>query len=146
MRTAVPTVLLIAALAGCGGGSKKTASLTQPQYAAALDKLCTNAKHDAAAVTLTSSMATWKKNGDDGVKIAKEELAGFEALTPPKSLRDAAERLETASQGVVTTFQDATDAAKKDDLARFNDAIRRQQNFVILSRTAASVLGAQACS
>ena len=146
MRRAVPGVLLIAVVAGCGGSDTKSRPLTKAQYAAALDKLCTKAKHDAAAVTLTSSIAAWKKSGDDAVKIVEAEMDGFEALTPPASLRDAAERLNKASKGMVTSFQDAADAAKAGDVGKFSKALRRQTNFIILTRTAASVVGAKACS
>lgn len=146
MRTVLPVVLLLAVVAGCGGSSKDTEPLTKAEYAAALDRLCTKAIDDAATVTLTSSIATWKKSGDEAVGIIEEEVTGFKALTPPESLREAADRLNKAGEGMVTAFEDAADAAEEGDVGEFNKALKRQMNFLILSRTAASVLGAKACS
>jgi hypothetical protein len=146
MPRVLPAVLLIAVVAGCGGSSKNTEPLTKAEYAAALDKLCTKAIDDASTVTLTSSMATWKKNGDEAVEIIEDEVTGFKALTAPESLREAADRLNKAGEGMVTAFEDTTEAAEEGDAAKFNKALKRQMSFLILSRTAASVLGAKACS
>jgi cell division GTPase FtsZ len=146
MRRALPSVLLVAAVAGCGGGGNQTTQLTEAQYAAALEKLCTKANHDVAPLKLTTDMAVWKKNGDQAAKIAQETVTGFQALTPPDGLRDAAKRHNKASEGVATSVQDAADAAKNGDVGKFSEAITRQLRFGILSRTAASELGAKGCS
>ena len=120
MRKAWPAVLLLAVMAGCGGSSNQTSQLTKAQYVAALDKLCSKANEEGARLKLTTEMAIWRKNGDQAAKIAQERVTGFEALTPPEGLREAAER--------------------------HNQALREQQNFNILSRTAASELGAKGCA
>ncbi len=146
MRKVLPAVVLIALLAGCGGTSKETSQLTKAQYAAALDKLCTKANREGGALHLTDSMVTWKESGDEVVKIVEEAVTGFKALTPPRSLRAAAERHIKARERMVSAAQDATNAAQSGDGGKFALAVRLLTNFTILSRTAASVLGATGCA
>jgi hypothetical protein len=146
MRKALPAVLLLAVMAGCGGSKNQTSQLTKAQYVAALDKLCSKANEEGARLKLTTEMAIWRKNGDQAATIARERVTGFEALTPPEGLREAAERHNKASERIATAVQNAADAAKEGDSHKFNQALREQQNFNILSRTAASELGAKDCT
>jgi hypothetical protein len=146
MRRALPAILVVALLAGCGGSGMKTSQLTREQYIEALDDLCTSANQEIAALKLTTSMATWKKNGERAAKIAGRTVSRFEALVPPDSLRDAAKRNNDASEGIVTSVEDAAAAAKKGDTAAFDEALSRQANFVLKRGTAAREIGATACS
>jgi hypothetical protein len=120
--------------------------LTKTQYAAALNKLCTEANDAVAPLKLTTDLKVWKKNGDQAAEITQDTVAGFEALTPPDTLRGAAERHIEASKGLATSVQDAADAAKDGDFGKFSKAITQQLHFGILSRTAASELGATECT
>jgi hypothetical protein len=148
MRRALPAVVLgvlVVLAAGCGGG-KKTPQLTKAQYAAALDKLCSSANNQVAALGLTTSMQTWKQNGQKAAKIADQTVKGFEALTPPDSLADSAAKYEKASEDIAAAVRDAADAAKNGDVKKFDDAISRQQNAGTQARTEASDIGAKTCS
>jgi hypothetical protein len=146
MRKAVLGVVVVALLAGCGGGGKKTTQLTKAEYAAALSKLCTSANRQVAALRLTTSMQTWKQNGQKAAKIAGQTVKGFEALTPPDSLVDEAAKYNKASEDIVAAVQDAADAAKDGDSTKFDDAISRQQNAGTQARTAATEIGAKGCA
>ena len=146
MRRAVPAVVLVVLLAGCGGGHKKTPQLTKEQYAAALNKLCTSGNRQVAALRLTTDIKTWKQNGQKAAKIADQTVKGFEAVTPPDSLRDAAQKYTKASEDLVSAVSDAAGAAKTGDTKKFDDALSRQQNSSIQARAYAHELGAKACS
>jgi hypothetical protein len=146
MRRVVPAVVLIVLVAGCGGGHKETPQLTKQQYAAALNKLCVTGNRQVAALRLTTDIRTWKKNGQKAAKIADQTVKGFEALTPPDSLRDAAQKYTKSSRDLVSAVSDAAGAAKKGDTKKFDDALSRQQNASIQARGYAHELGAKSCS
>ena len=145
MRRALPAIIVVVLVAGCGG-SKKTPQLTKEQYAAALNKLCTGANRQVAALRLTTAMGTWKQNGQKAAKIAGQTVKGFEALTPPDSLVEEAAKYNAASEEIASAVQDAADAAKKGDTKKFDKAISEQQNAGSQARTAASEIGATACA
>jgi hypothetical protein len=145
MRRAVPVVVLVVLLAGCGG-SKEAPQMSRQQYVAALDKLCSSANQQVAALKLTTSMQTWKQNGQKAARIADQTVKGFKALTPPDELSDAAKSYVSASEGIVTAVTDAANAAKKGDTAKYDDALSRQQNYSLAAREAAGKIGAKACS
>lgn len=146
MRKAALGALVVVLLSGCGGGGKKGPELTRAQYVADLNKLCTSANRQVAALRLTTDIATWKQNGPRAYKIAKQTVDGFKALTPPDALRDAADAHNRASSQVVEAVKDASDAARTGDRKKFDDAISRQQNFGLRSNAAASKIGAAACA
>jgi cell division GTPase FtsZ len=145
MRKLLPAFLVVALVAGCGGG-KKTPQMTKEEYVAALNKLCTSGNRQVAALKLSTSIETWKQNGQRAAKIARQTVTGFEALTPPDSLRKAAEEHNQASRELVKAVQDAADAAKSGDTAKFDDALSRQQNFGLQANAAATEIGANACA
>jgi hypothetical protein len=58
-----------------------------------------SANQKVAALRLTTSIQTWKRNGQKAANIAAQTVKGFEALTPPDSLRDAAKAYTTESEG-----------------------------------------------
>jgi len=138
-------LVLVVLLAGCGSGHEKT-QLTKEQYAAALNKLCTSGNRQVAALRLTTNIKTWKQNGQRAAKIADQTVKGFEAVTPPDSLRDAAEKYTAASDDLVNAVSDAANAAKNGDTKKFDDALSRQQNASLQARGYAHELGATACS
>jgi hypothetical protein len=146
MRRAVLGVVVVALAAGCGGGGKKTSQMTKAEYAAALSNLCASANQQVAALRLTTSMQTWKKNGQKAVKIVGETVKGFEALTPPDSLVEEAAKYTKASEDISAAVQDAAAAAKDGDAKKFDDAITRQQNAGTQARTAATEIGASGCT
>jgi hypothetical protein len=145
MRRALPAVIVVLFIAGCGG-SKKTPQLTNEQYAAALDRLCTSANNQVAALRLTTAMRTWKQNGQKAAKIAGQTVKGFKALTPPDSLVEEAAKYNKASEEILSSVQDAASAAKKGDKQKFDDAISEQQNAGSEARTAAAAIGATHCA
>jgi hypothetical protein len=145
MRKALLALLLVALAAGCGG-SNKTSQLTEKPYVAALDKLCTSGNRKVAALGLTTSIQTWKQHGQEAAEVAKQTVNGFEALTPPDSLRASAEEHNKASEEIVKAVQDAADAAKSGDTGKFDDALSRQQNFGLKANAAATEIGADACA
>jgi hypothetical protein len=146
MRNVAAAMVLLALVAGCGSGGKKTPELTKAQYAAALSKLCSNANRQVAALRLTADIKTWKQNGQKAAKIAARTVKGFEELTPPKTLADASEKYNKATDELAAAVQDAADAAKGGDITKFDDAISRQQNAGTMARGAASEIGAKACA
>jgi hypothetical protein len=139
-------MVLVVLLAGCGGGHKKTPQLTKEQYAAALDKLCASGNRQVAALKLTTDIKTWKQNGQKAATIADQTVKGFEALTPPHSLRDAALKYTKSSEDLVSAVSDAANAAKKDNTKKFDDALSSQQNASLQARAYAHELGAKTCS
>jgi hypothetical protein len=145
MRRALPVVILVVLLAGCGG-SKKSPQLTKAQYAAALDKLCSSANRQVAALGLTTAIGTWKQNGEKAAKIAEQTVDGFKALTPPDSLVDEAAKFTAANEDLVAGVKDAAAAAKDDDTTKFSDAITRQANAGTQARGAALNIGAHVCA
>ena len=145
MRKALPAVLLVALVAGCGGGGQKK-TLTPAQYVSALDTLCLSANKQVATLKLTTSIETWKKNGEHAAKIVKQTVKGFGALTRPDSLRAAAARYDSASEQIATAVQDAADAAQNGDTKKFDEALSRQANFGQKSNAAAAEIGAKACA
>jgi hypothetical protein len=149
MRRRLPVVVLavvVAVVAGCGGGGKKSPHLTDDQYRAALNKLCTSGNRQVAALRLTTSMKTWKQNGQKAAKIADQTVKGFEALTPPDDLRSTADKYTQASEDIVKAVGDAARAAKTGDAKAFDDALSRQQNSSLQARSYASQLGATGCA
>ena len=146
MRRALPAVVVVVLVAGCGGSNKKTPELTKEQYAAALDKLCTSANNQVAALRLTTAMGTWKQNGQKAAKIAGQTVRGFRALTPPDSLTQEAATYNKASEEILSSVQNAASAAKKGDKQKFDEAISAQQNAGSEARTAAAEIGATACA
>ena len=145
MRKVPLAFLLVALAAGCGGG-EKSPQLTETQYVAALNKLCTSGNRQVAALKLTTSIDTWKQNGQRAAKLARQTVKGFEELTPPDSLREAADEHNEASEGLVKAVEDAADAAKSGDTTKFDDALSRQQNFGLQANAAADEIGASACA
>jgi hypothetical protein len=145
MRRALPAVIVVVLVAGCGG-SKKTPQLTKEQYAEALNRLCTSANNQVAALRLTTAMRTWKQNGQKAAKIAGQTVKGFEALTPPDSLVEEAAKYNKASEEILSSVQDAASAAKEGDKQKFDAAISEQQNAGTEARTAAAEIGATGCA
>lgn len=139
-------MVLVVLLAGCGGGHEKSPQLTKAQYDAALNKLCTSGNRQVAALRLTTDIKTWKQNGQKAAKIADQTVKGFEAVTPPDSLRDAALKYTKASEDLVSAVSDAANAAKNGNTKKFDDALSRQQNASLQARGYAHELGATACS
>jgi hypothetical protein len=145
MRKVPLALILVALAAGCGGGNEAP-QLTEKQYVAALNKLCATGNGQVAALKLTTSIETWRRNGARAAKIARETVNGFEALAPPDSLREAADEHNEASEGLVQAVADAADAAKSGDTTKFDDALSRQQNFGLQANAAADEIGANACA
>jgi hypothetical protein len=123
-----------------------TPEMSQQQYAAALSQLCSSANRQVAALKLTTSMQTWKKNGQRAAKIADQTVRSFEALTPPDNLRTAAEKYNQATEQIARAVHDAADAAKKGDTKKYDYALSRQQNYGSRARAAASDIGANGCA
>jgi hypothetical protein len=146
MRKALPALVVVALISGCGGGGKKTPTLTRAQYVADLDKLCTSANRQVAALKLTTAMKTWKQNGAKAAKIARQTVDGFEALKPPEELRDAAKSYNQASEDTVKGVQQSAQAAEKGDAKKFADGLTKQQNAVVKRGAAARQIGATDCA
>ncbi len=140
-------LVLVLLSAGCGGGGgTNSTQLTEKQYVTALNKLCASGNSQVAALKLTTSIKTWKQSGQKAAKIASQTVKGFEALSPPGSLRKAADEHNAASEKIVEAVQDAADAAESGDTKKFDDALSRQQNFALKANAAASEIGADKCS
>jgi hypothetical protein len=150
-RLLVLSVAGLMVFAGCGGNGgggrgKKEQSLTRAQYAAALDKLCIGANQEVAALKLTQSPKTWKKNGERAAKIAADTVVRFKALEPPVGVRDLARRFNDANDRIVAAVKDAADAAKAGDKQEFAAALQRNFAASRVSKTAASQIGAVRCA
>jgi len=145
MRKAVLAVLLVGLVAGCGGG-KKTSTVSSKDYAAALSKLCRSANQQVAGLQLTTSIKTWKKNGEQAATIADHTVKGFEALTPPASLQAAAKAYTSASEDIDSAVKDAADAARDGNTKKFEQALGRQQNATSKAYLAAGRIGATGCT
>jgi hypothetical protein len=157
MRKAAIAILLVAFLAGCGGsskpsggtttngGGKRTPTLTRTQFVSAMNKICSSANSSVAALQLTTSMKTWKRNGSAATTIAQLTLKGFRFLTPPTELKAAAADYVAAATRIVNAVRDATDAAKEGNVQKFDQAITEQQNAGTKARVAARKIGAHSC-
>ncbi len=138
-------LVLVAGCGGGGGGGTKTRSMTSEQYANALDQLCTNANQEVAALRLTQSMRTWKKNGERAARIAADTVVRFKRLNPPDALSDLVRRFNDANDRIVAAVKDAADAAKAGNKQKFAGALQRNFSASRASRTAASQIGATRC-
>lgn len=149
---AVLVLVVVVAAAGCGGGSggdhkkKKTPTMSRAQYVAVLNQLCSSGNSQAAALKLTTSLETWKQNGQKAVRIVKQTIKAFEELTPPAQLKRVAEQYVKANKDLEAAVQDAADAARAGNVKQFDRAISQQQGAISLAQSAASRIGAEQCS
>lgn len=120
--------------------------MTRTQFVNAMNQICSSANSSVGALGLTTNIKTWKRHGAAATNIARLTLKGFRYLKPPAELKAAAAEYNAAATRIVAAVRNATDAAKNDNVKKFDRAIAEQQNAGSQARSAAGRIGATSCS
>jgi hypothetical protein len=131
------------AVAGCGGGGKKT--LTKEQYASALSTLCLSGSDQIRELHLDNTVASWKADGDDVLKIEQAFKDKLAALSPPAEIENAAREYTDANDTVFGHIKDAVDAANAGDKTKLLQALSKANAASAATTPPAKEIGAKGC-
>ena len=138
-----PTLLLLVlALAGCGGDDGPSAE----GYREQAEEICATAVRDAAAVTPPADSAESVAAYSEAVgEIRAREALALDELEPPSELVKSHELLVNASGAIVRSLTDLARAAKREDQTAAQAAAEAGSRAAVQARRAAGELGLVAC-
>ena len=116
MRRALPLLLAIALLAGCGGGGGNGEPLTREEYAAKADAICGKYKQETDSLARPANLSDLAKVADQVIPILDKARGELRKLKPP------ANEQATASAWLDQFDVIIDDVAKIRDKAKANDA------------------------
>ena len=117
---AAAAVVTMLVLAACGGDDSSGGSgepLTQEEFIAAADAICTEADEKSDALGEPESLDDATQLLRDGVAIFEEQLDGLRDLTPPEELSASMDRAVELLGQVNDSITEAADAFEAGELA-----------------------------
>jgi len=131
-------------VAGCGGGGGGK-TLTKQQYASKLTNLCLVAADQVRELHLDNTVASWKADADDVLKIEQNFKDKLAALKAPDEIKDAADAYASANDKAFQDTKDAIDAAKAGDDAKLQTALKQANADDLKTWPPAKEIGAKGC-
>jgi hypothetical protein len=137
---AVGAALLLAA--GCGGGG---GSLSKGDYAKKADAICAKYNRKINALGSPKSLADIGPFADKALALERKGNQELRDLKPPKDEEQTAKRWTAQNDKVADAVADLSAAAKKNNRAGIQAALRRGQAANKQANALAKQLGAQVC-
>lgn len=133
----------VLALAACGGSG--AATLTKAEYDAKLSHLCLLAADQFRELHLDNTVASWKHDGPQVIRIDQNFTHKLAALKPPSSIASAVADYRTASAKSSKDDRNAVAAAKAGDATKLRAAITRGNKDNNATMASAKAIGATGC-
>jgi hypothetical protein len=120
VRRASGIVLVLLALAGCGG-EESTKPLSKAEFARQADAICAKGKRETNALGTPSNMEDLAGVADRTVGVLDDALSDFRKLQPRPNHQDQVDQWLSATEQL------------KDDVAEIRDRARDDDNAAVLS-------------
>ena len=137
--------LVVLALTACGGGSGGAATLTKAEYDAKLSHLCLVAADQFRELHLDNTLASWRHEAPDVIRIDQNFAHKLAALKPPKTIAAAAAGYRRASSKASQDDRNAVAAADAGNAANLLAAIKQANKDNTATFPAAKAIGARGC-
>jgi hypothetical protein len=135
--------LAVLALAACGGGG--TATLSKTEYDAKLSHLCLLAADQFRELHLDVTVASWKHDAPEIIRIDQNFAKRLAALKPPSSIASVVADFRKASEKSFQDDRSAVAAAKAGDAAKLRAAITQGNKDNNATFPSAKAIGARGC-
>ena len=137
---AATAILLVA---GCGGGGGR---LSKGDYAKKADAICSKYNRKVEALGTPKSLTDIPSFADRALKLTRQGNGELSKLKPPKSEEQTAKEWVAQNELVAKAVADLRDAAKKNDRAAIQAALRRGQAANRTANGLARDLGLSVCA
>ena len=134
--------LAVLALAACG---RDAATLTQAEYDAKLSHLCSLAADQFRELHLDITVASWRHDAPEIIRIDQNFANKLAALKPPNSIAAAVADYRKASDKSFQDDKNAVAAAKAGDAAKLRAAITQGNKDNNATFPSAKAIGARGC-
>ena len=142
MKAVFAISVAVLALAACGGGG---ATLTKAEYDAKLSHLCLLAADQFRELHLDITVASWKHDAPEIIRIDQNFANKLAALKPPNSIAAAVADYRKASDKSFQDDKNAVAAAKAGDAAKLRAAITQGNKDNNATFPSAKAIGARGC-
>jgi len=142
-RVAAAGVVLALVLAGCGGGGGR---LSKDDYAKQADAICSKYNRKIQALGAPKSLAEIGGFADKALALTRKGNDELKQLEPPKNEEQTAKEWVAQNDLVANAVADLRDAAKKNDRAAIQTALRRGQAANNTANSLARDLGLRVCA
>jgi hypothetical protein len=135
----------VLALAACGGGGGGGGKLTKAEYDARLSHLCSLAADQFRELHLDITVASWKHDAPEIIRIDQNFANKLAALKPPSSIAAAVADYRKANAKSFQDDKNAIAAAKAGDAAKLRAAIAQANKDNDATFPSAKAIGARGC-
>jgi hypothetical protein len=136
-------LLLALVVAGCGGGGSR---LSKEDYAKQADTICSKYNRKIQALGPPTSLAEIGGFADKALALTRKGNGELRDLKAPKSEEQTAKEWLAQNELVANAVADLRDAAKKNDRAAIQAALRRGQAANKTANGLARDLGLRVCA
>jgi hypothetical protein len=133
------------ALTACGSSGSGSATLTKAEYDAKLSHLCLLAADQFRELHLDNTLASWKHDAPEVLRIDRNFAHKLAALKPPSSIATAVAAYRKANAKTSQDDIDAVAAARAGDAAKLRAAIARTNKDSTDTFASAKAIGARGC-
>jgi hypothetical protein len=117
VRRALPLLLAIALLAGCGGGGGNDEALTRGEYAAKADAICGKYKKETDSLARPANLSDLAKVADQVIPILDKAQGELRKLKPPADEQATARAWLDQFDVIIDDVAKIRDKAKANDTA-----------------------------
>jgi hypothetical protein len=143
MRRAALAVVVVALVAGCGGGSNR---LSKDEYAKRADAICSKYNAKLKALARPASISALPDYVDKALPLARKGDDELRGLKPPKDEVQTAKEWLDQNDSVVGSMERLRDAAKKGDRAGIQTALNEATSANRTANGFARRLGLRVCA
>jgi hypothetical protein len=142
---AIAATVLSVVAAGCGGGGGG-GRLSKADYATQADAICSKYNRKIQALGAPKSLADIGGFADKALKVTRQGNAELSSLKPPKNEDQTAKEWIAQNELVAKAVADLRDAAKQNDKAAIQAALKRGQRANKSANGLARDLGLRVCA
>jgi hypothetical protein len=143
IRTVLVAVAFALVVGGCGGGGGR---LSKQDYARQADAICSKYNRKIDALGTPKSLADIGGFADKALALTRRGNEELRKLRPPKAEDQTAKEWVAQNDLVANAVADLRDAAKKNDRAAIEAALRRGQAANKTANGLARDLGLNVCA
>ena len=142
-RAALVAIAAAVVAGGCGGGGGR---LSKEDYAKQADAICSKYNRKIEALGTPKSLADIGGFADKALALTRKGNDELKQLKPPKNEEQTAKQWVAQNDLVANAVADLRDAAKKNDRAEIQTALRRGQAANKTATGLARDLGLRICA
>ncbi len=135
-------MLLVAVLAGCGGGK----ALSRQEYASKADAICGKSSQQVKALARPSNLADLAKVADTALPILDHAISDWRKLKPPKDEEKIVGQWLGQAENLKADLTEIRDKAKSNDLQGVQAVVPKAQQHDARSKELATELGMTVCN